>query len=83
MGEQIPDSWVGRRVKVLAVRGGGYTSNYQPLPLRGAWSDGVLESVNDRGIVATLAFYEDEPPDPGVFYPWGAVLSIELAEGSG
>jgi hypothetical protein len=43
----------------------------------------VLEGVNERGIIASLTFYEDEAPTPGVFYPWGAVLSLQPDDGQG
>lgn len=78
---QIPDAWVGQPVRVLLLRPGGYRSNFQPLPMRGSEYEAVLEAVNDRGMVATVDFGVDEQPEPGVFYPWGAVLSMQLAEG--
>jgi hypothetical protein len=41
--------------------------------------EGLLEEVDDRGIVASLSS-ETEMLAAGTFYPWGAVLSLRLAE---
>ena len=42
------------------------------------YSDGVLQAIHEHGIVTSLSFAEGEPQAPNVFYPWGAVLSIQL-----
>jgi hypothetical protein len=79
--KDVPEAWVGRRVSALMVRSGGFdTGTFRHFPLVGQWGEGVLESVNKRGIVASLSFYQDEEPSTGVFYPWGAVLALQPAE---
>ncbi len=75
--EQIPESWVGRRVTALVVR--PHYGQYGPTGLT-AWTYvGVLEDANRHGILASVSDPEDEE-EPAVrrFYPWGAVLSLEL-----
>ena len=70
----VPQEWVGKRVEVDLVRPGA--------TLTGATYRGMLNAVTDLGIAASLS------PDarPGVeeearerFYPWSAVLCIDLA----
>jgi hypothetical protein len=39
--------------------------------------EGLLEKVNDRGIVASLSS-EAEMLAASTFFPWGAVLSLRL-----
>ncbi|MDP8951998.1 MAG: hypothetical protein M3N18_07145 [Actinomycetota bacterium] len=75
--DQVPEAWVGRRVEVRIIVSGGWTSSGHPYPLRGESRVGDLEGVNELGIIATLSDGEVEPT-PGVFYPWGAVLSMQL-----
>ena len=70
----IPQQWVGKQVEVDLVRPGA--------TLAGVTHRGTLNAVTDLGIAASLS------PDarPGAeqearerFYPWGAVLCIDLA----
>jgi hypothetical protein len=77
--ERVPDSWVGRRVEAVVVRPvnpdqPGYSTSLTALTY-----EGVLEEVNDRGIVASLSS-EPEVLAANTFYPWGAVLSLRLEE---
>jgi hypothetical protein len=73
----IPQEWVGKRVEVDLVRPGA--------ALTGATHRGTLNAVTDLGIAASLS---PDPARPGAegeqearerFYPWGAVLCIDLA----
>ena len=41
--------------------------------------EGLLEEVNDRGIVASLSS-EAEMLAASTFYPWAAILSLRLTE---
>jgi hypothetical protein len=68
----IPQEWLGKRVEVDLVRPGA--------TLTGATYRGTLNAVTDLGIVASLS------TDPQLgseererFYPWSAVLSIDLS----
>ncbi len=71
---RIPDSLVGRRVE--AVRP---VNPDQPAYSTSLTALTLLEEVDDRGIVASLASGA-EMLVTGTFYPWGAVLSLRLAE---
>lgn len=75
----IPDSWIGRRVEAVLVRPvnpdqPGYSTSLTALTYKG-----LLEEVNDRGIVASLSS-EAEMLAASTFYPWGAILSLRLTE---
>ena len=77
--ERIPDSWVGRRVEAVVVRPvnpdqPGYSTSLTALTY-----EGLLEDVNDRGIMASLSS-EIEVLAARTFYPWSAVLSLRLAD---
>jgi hypothetical protein len=68
----VPQEWVGKRVEVDLVRPGP--------TLMGATYQGTLNAVTDLGIVATLS----TDAQPGTeerqrFYPWSAVLSVDLS----
>jgi hypothetical protein len=76
-GEQmIPQQWVGKRVEVDLVRPGP--------TLAGATYRGTLNAVTDLGIAASLS-PDALPETEGLrerFYPWNAVLSIDLSRGA-
>jgi hypothetical protein len=63
-GEQIPEAWVGELIKLRYCNGDG----------RGSVGC-KLEAVNDRGIVARI---NDDDVLVTRFYPWNAVLHIQL-----
>jgi hypothetical protein len=68
----VPQEWVGKRVEIDLVRPGP--------TLMGATYQGMLNAVTDLGIVATLS--TDVRPgteERELFYPWSAVLSIDLS----
>ncbi len=74
----IPQEWVGKRVEVDLVRPGA--------ALTGATYRGTLNAVTDLGIAASLSADAARPGAEGEhegvrerFYPWGAVLCIDLA----
>jgi hypothetical protein len=77
--QSVPDPWVGRRVEAVVVRPvnpdqPGFSTSLTALTYKG-----VLEEVNDRGIVASLSS-EAEVLAANTFYPWGAILSLRLTE---
>ena len=68
----VPQEWVGKRVEVDLVRPGP--------TLMGATYQGTLNAVTDLGIVATLSTdARAETEERERFYPWSAVLSVDLA----
>ena len=77
--ERIPDSWVGRRVEAVVIRPVNPDQPAYSTSLTALTYEGVLEEVNDRGIVASLSS-EAEILAASTFYPWGAVLSLRLTE---
>ena len=44
------------------------------------YADGVLEEVNDRGIVMSVETHVGQPAQPLFFYPWGAVIQLSEAQ---
>ncbi len=81
--ERIPHSWVGKEVEVgLAVPAGHLDRDpYTLHPVGGVYKLGVLEEVNDLGIVGAFSGIHDALVLPNQrptsrFYPWSAVLSI-------
>jgi hypothetical protein len=77
--ERIPDSWVGQRVEAVVVRPVNPDQPAYSTSLTALTYEGVLEEVNDRGIVASLSS-EAEMLAAGTFYPWSAVLSLRVTE---
>jgi hypothetical protein len=77
--EGIPDSWVGRRVEAIVVRPVNPDQPAYSTSLTALTYEGLLEEVNDRGVVASLSS-EAEMLAASTFYPWGAVLSLRLTE---
>jgi hypothetical protein len=77
--ERIPDLWVGRRVEAVVVRPINPGQPAYSTSLTALTYEGLLEEVNDRGIVASLSS-EAEMLAASTFYPWGAVLSLRLTE---
>ena len=77
--ERIPDSWIGRRVEAVVIRPVNPDQPAYSTSLTALTYEGVLEEVNDRGIVASLSS-EAEILAASTFYPWGAVLSLRLTE---
>ncbi len=77
--EGTPDSWVGRRVEAVVVRPINPEQPAYSTSLTALTYEGLLEEVNDRGIVASLSS-EAESLAASTFYPWGAVLSLRITE---
>jgi hypothetical protein len=68
----VPQEWVGKRVEVDLVRPGP--------TLRGGTYQGTLNAVTDLGIVASLnTDARSETEERERFYPWSAVLSVDLS----
>jgi hypothetical protein len=74
-----PDSWVGRRVEAVVVRPVNPDQPGFSTSLTALTYEGLLEEVNDRGVVASLSS-EVEVLAASTFYPWGAILSMRLIE---
>jgi len=66
-GPPVPEVWVGRAVRLVFVSGASTE-----------YADGVLEEVNDRGIVVSVETHVGQPAQP-LFYPWGAVIQLSEA----
>lgn len=64
----VPEGWVGRPARLVFVSGSSTE-----------YADGVLEEVNDRGIVLSFEAHVGQPARP-VFYPWGAVIQLSEAQ---
>jgi hypothetical protein len=77
--ERVPDSWVGRRVEAVVVRPVNPDQPKFSASLTALTFEGVLEGVNDRGILASFSS-EVEVLSANTFFPWSAVLSLRLAE---
>ena len=75
---RIPDSWVGRRVET--VRPVNPDQPAYSTSLTALTYEGLVEEVDDRGIVASLSSGA-EMLAASTFYPWGAVLSLRLIKG--
>lgn len=65
----IPEAWIGRSVELIFVSGSSTE-----------YADGLLEEVNDRGVVLTVEGHGEHPPR-SLFYPWGAVIRLSEALG--
>jgi hypothetical protein len=77
--ERTPDAWVGRRIEAVVVRPVNPDQPAYSTSLTALTYEGLLEEVNDRGIVASLSS-EAESLAASTFYPWGAVLSLRITE---
>ena len=77
--DRTPDSWVGHRVGAVVVRPVNPDQPAYSTSLTALTYEGLLEEVDDRGIVAALSSGA-EMLAASTFYPWGAVLSLRLDE---
>jgi len=68
--EPVPEAWIGRAVDLVFVSGSSTE-----------YADGLLEEVNERGILLTVAGHGEHPPRL-LFYPWGAVIHLSPGEAS-
>jgi hypothetical protein len=60
----VPEAWLGRPVELVFVSGSSTE-----------YTDGILQEVNDRGIVLAVETHVGHPAQP-LFYPWGAVIQL-------
>ena len=67
--QRRPEAWLGRPVRLEFISGS--STEYVV---------GVLDEVNERGIVLSAALHVGHPPQ-ALFYPWSAV--VQLAEDPG
>jgi hypothetical protein len=63
-----PEAWTGRPVKLVFISGSSTE-----------YVDGVLEEVNDRGIVLSAMLHVGRPAQ-SLFYPWSAVVQLSEAQ---
>ena len=63
----VPEAWIGRPVKLVFVSGASTE-----------YAGGILEEVNDRGIVLSVQSHIGHPAQP-LFYPWSAVIQLSGA----
>jgi hypothetical protein len=68
-GKQIPEDWLGRPVQLVFISGSSTE-----------YVDGVLEQVNDRGIVLSADLHVGHPAQ-SLFYPWSAVVQLSKHPG--
>ena len=66
--KQIPEEWLGRPVKLVFISGSSTE-----------YVDGVLEEVNDRGIVLSADLHIGHPAQ-SLFYPWSAIVQLAEAQ---
>ena len=60
----VPEAWLGRSVQLVFVSGASTE-----------YADGILQEVNERGIVLSVETHVGHPAQP-LFYPWGAVIQL-------
>src|SRR5829696_9935004 len=63
-----PEEWTGRPLKLVFISGSSTE-----------YVDGVLEEVNDRGIVLSAMLHVGRPAQ-SLFYPWSAVVQLSEAQ---
>jgi hypothetical protein len=66
--KQTPEAWLGRPVRLVFISGSSTE-----------YIVGVLEEVNDRGIVLLADLHVGHPPQ-ALFYPWSAVVQLSEAQ---
>ena len=64
-----PEAWIDQPVKLIFISGASTE-----------YVDGVLEEVNDRGIVLSSEIHLGRQAQ-SLFYPWSAVVQLSEAEG--
>jgi hypothetical protein len=82
-GDQLPEAWIGRQVEASILNAAGYDEDGFPSLLTAHYRVGILESVSNLGIVASLWFDPDdkaEEPPVSTFYPWSSVLWLKPVE---
>jgi hypothetical protein len=67
--KQTPEAWIGRPVQLVFISGASTE-----------YADGVLEEVNDRGIVLLVDLHVGRPAQM-LFYPWSAIVQLSEAPG--
>ena len=65
-----PEAWIDQPVKLIFISGASTE-----------YIDGVLEEVNDRGIVMSSEIHVGRPAQ-SLFYPWSAVVQLSEAQES-
>jgi hypothetical protein len=60
----VPEAWIDRSVELVFVSGSSTE-----------YTDGILQEVNDRGIVLSVETHVGHPAQP-LFYPWGAIIQL-------
>jgi hypothetical protein len=68
-GKRIPEDWLGHPVQLVFVSGSSTE-----------YVDGVLQEVNDRGIVLSADLHVGYPAQ-SLFYPWSAIVQLSERPG--
>jgi hypothetical protein len=82
-GDQPPEAWIGRQVSANILNAAGHDEYGFPSTLTAEYRVGILEGVNQFGILASLWYDpddEEEEPPVSTFYPWSAVVWLRPDE---
>jgi hypothetical protein len=82
-GEQLPEAWIGRHVVANILNAAGHDEHGFPSSLTAEYRFGILEDVNEFGILASLWYDpedEEEEPPVSTFYPWSSVVWLRPGE---
>jgi hypothetical protein len=82
-GDQPPEAWIGRQVCANILNAAGHDEYGFPSTLTAEYRVGILEGVNQFGILASLWYDpddEEEKPPVSTFYPWSAVVWLRPDE---
>jgi hypothetical protein len=82
-GDQPPEAWIGRQVVANILNAAGHDEHGFPSSLTAEYRVGILEGVNQFGILASLwydPYDEEEEPPVSTFYPWSAVVWLRPDE---
>jgi hypothetical protein len=82
-GDQLPEAWIGRQVVANILNAAGHDEHGFPSTLTAEYRFGILEGVNQFGILASLRYDpddEEEEPPVSTFNPWSAVVSLRPDE---
>jgi hypothetical protein len=82
-GDQPPEAWIGRQVEANILNAAGHDEHGFPTTLTAEYRVGILEGVNELGILASLWYDPDdeaEEPPVSTFYPWSSVVWLRPEE---
>ncbi len=82
-GARPPEAWIGREVEANILNAAGHDQHGFPSSLTAEYRVGILEDVNEFGMLASLWYDpddEEEEPPVSTFYPWSSVVWLRLVE---